>query len=236
MARVREINAVHPETGGTTVGCRAACPAFFSVLRGDGWKCRAPRPARRSSFRSHGKSTKARQAFPLHSLCSASAMTLLMLKLRIVHRRIVHTPVSAPLGADLLSFRAKRGISHSEACAIVDGDSSALSRLRMTGVFGIYRYAPTNHTHQRAEREIGAATMRIRATRTAVTINGQGFRHGKQITRAAALVFFLVPFSKVKKEPGGGDGIPALSSPAGRNPASHVPPSWPTRSASRAAR
>jgi hypothetical protein len=85
------------------------------------------------TFRSCGKSPKARQGFPLHSLCSASAMTLLMLKLRIVHRRIVHTPVSAPLGADLLSFRAKRGISHSEACAIVDGDSSALTRLRMTG-------------------------------------------------------------------------------------------------------
>jgi hypothetical protein len=71
----------------------------------------------------------------------------------------------------------------------------------------------TNHTYQRAEREIDAATIRLRAIRTAVTINGQGFRHGKQITRAAALVFFLVTFSKVKKPPG-----------AGRNPASPVPP------------
>ena len=54
--------------------------------------------------------------------------------------------------------------------------------------------------------------MRLRAIRVAVTIKGQGSRHGKRITRAAALVFFLVPFSKVKKEPGGGDGIPAPSS------------------------
>jgi hypothetical protein len=56
------------------------------------------------------------------------------------------------------------------------------------------------------------STMRLRATRKAVTINGQGSRHGKRITRAAALVFFLVTFSKVKKPPG-----------AGRNPASPVP-------------
>ena len=69
-----------------------------------------------------------------------------------------------------------------------------------------------NYTRQRAERESGAATMRLRATRTAVTTNGQGCRHGKRITRAAALVFFLVTFSKVKKPPG-----------AGRNPASFVP-------------
>jgi len=40
-----------------------------------------------------------RQAFPLHSLCSASAMTLLPAELRIVHRRMVHTPVFAPQGA-----------------------------------------------------------------------------------------------------------------------------------------
>jgi hypothetical protein len=37
-----------------------------------------------------------------------------------------------------------------------------------------------------------------------VTIKGQGSRHGKQITRAAALVFFLVTFSKVKKSPSEG--------------------------------
>ena len=67
----------------------------------------------------------------------------------------------------------------------------------------------TSHTRQRAEREIGATAMRLRAIRTAVTIKGQGFRPGKRTTRAAALVFFLVTFSKVKKPPG-----------AGRNPAS----------------
>jgi hypothetical protein len=100
----------------------------------------------------------------------------------------------------------------------------------------------TTHTHQRAERENDAITMRLRAIRTEVTINGQDSRHGKRITRAAALVFFLVTFSKVKKLPSagrnpasprprrarGGDGIPALSSApramAGRNPASPVPP------------
>jgi hypothetical protein len=75
---------------------------------------------------------KMRQVFPLHSPRSASAVTLLMVELRIVHRRMAPASVSA-LRADSLSFRAKRGIPHSEACAIVDGDSSALARLRMTG-------------------------------------------------------------------------------------------------------
>jgi hypothetical protein len=104
----------------------------------------------------------------------------------------------------------------------------------------------TTHTHQRAERENDAITMRLRAIRTEVTINGQDSRHGKRITRAAALVFFLVTFSKVKKLPSagrnpasprprrarGGDGIPALSSApraAGRNPASPVPRGKPRR-------
>jgi hypothetical protein len=121
------------------------------------------------------------------------------------------------LRAVLLSFRAERGISHSEAYAIVDGDSSALTRLRMTEFLYILQIAqvstPINHTSLSVEREIDAITMRLRATRIAVTTNGQGSRHGKQITRAAALVFFLVTFSKVKKPPG-----------AGRNPASPVPP------------
>ena len=51
------------------------------------------------TFRSCGKSPKARQAFPLHSLRSASALTLLIAELRIVHSRMVHTSVSAPQGA-----------------------------------------------------------------------------------------------------------------------------------------
>jgi hypothetical protein len=59
-------------------------------------------------------------------------MTLLMIKLHIVHSRIVPASVSA-LRAHALSFRAKRGISHSEAKTVVEGDSSALTRLRMTG-------------------------------------------------------------------------------------------------------
>ena len=40
-----------------------------------------------------------RQAFPLHSLRSASALTLLMEELLIVHRRIVPAFISAPQGA-----------------------------------------------------------------------------------------------------------------------------------------
>ena len=40
-----------------------------------------------------------RQAFPLHSLRSASAVTLLLLKLLIVHSRIVPASVFAPQGA-----------------------------------------------------------------------------------------------------------------------------------------
>jgi hypothetical protein len=181
-------------------------------------------------------------------------MTLLMTELLIVHSRIVHTPVSAPRGAHALSFRATRGIPHSEAKSIAKGDSSALARLRMTGGMRDcaknYTYEPTCHASLSAERESGVITIRLRATRKAVTINGQGFRHGNRITRAAALVFFLVTFSKVKKLPGagrnpaspvprraemehprpvpprGGDGIPAPPSPAGRgqNPASPLPP------------
>jgi hypothetical protein len=125
----------------------------FFRLRGDG-KCRATRPARRSSlFRLRGtigcraprpapgnfplvrKVAKGTAGVPpLHSLRSASAVTLFPAELRIVHSRKVPASVSAPQGADPLSFRAKRGISHSGAYSIVDGDSSALARLRMTGV------------------------------------------------------------------------------------------------------
>jgi hypothetical protein len=40
---------------------------------------------------------------------------------------------SASQGAHALSFRAERGIPYSEAVSTVEGDSSALTRLRMTG-------------------------------------------------------------------------------------------------------
>jgi hypothetical protein len=40
-----------------------------------------------------------------------------------------------PQGADALSFRAERGIPHSEAYAVAKGDSSALARLRMTAFY-----------------------------------------------------------------------------------------------------
>jgi hypothetical protein len=157
-----------------------------------------------------------RQGFPLHSLRSASAVTLLMAELLIVHSRKVPASVSA-LRAHVLSFRAKRGISHSEAYASADGDSSALARLRMTGDMRAcaknYTYEPTCYTSQRAEREIGAGAMRIRATRTAVTINGQGSRHGKEITRNVVSGFLFGDFFKSEKVTRGGDGIPALSSP-----------------------
>jgi hypothetical protein len=152
-------------------------------------------------------------------------MTLLMIKLRIVHSRMAPAFISA-LRAHVLSFRAKRGISHSEAYASADGDSSALARLRMTGDMRAcaknYTYEPTCYTSRRAEREICAGAMRIRATRTAVTISGHGYRHGKESTGNAVSGFLFGDFFKSEKVTRGGDGIPALSFPAGRNPASPV--------------
>jgi hypothetical protein len=56
--------------------------------------------------------------------------------------------------------------------------------------------------------------MRLRATRVAVTINGQGSRHGKEITRNAVSGFLFGDFFKSEKGTRGGDGIPALSSVA----------------------
>jgi hypothetical protein len=147
---------------------------------------------------------KMRQAFPLHSLRSASAVTLLLLKLRIVHRRMVHASVSAPQGADPLSFRAKRGIPHSEAYA-VDGDSSALARLRMTGGLYIFQVTQVNARSAKTTQTQCVHKRFLRAM-----LNGRGFRHGKQTTRAAALVFFLVTFSKMKKSPGAGTESPRL--------------------------
>jgi hypothetical protein len=85
------------------------------------------------------------------------------------------------------------------------------------------------------EREIGAGAMRLRAARIAVTTKGQGSRHGKEIIRNAVSNFLFGDFFKSEKvtrcrtesciprHRAAGDGIPALSFPAGRNPAPSVP-------------
>jgi hypothetical protein len=57
----------------------------------------------------------------------------------------------------------------------------------------------SNHTIQRAERENDAITMRLRATRTAATINGQDFRHGRESTGNAVSGFLFGDFFKSEK-------------------------------------
>jgi hypothetical protein len=203
----------------------------FFRLRGDG-KCRATRPARRSSlFRLRGtigcraprpapgnfplvrKVTKGTAGVPpLHSLRSASAVTLLPAELRIVHSRKVPASVSAPQGADFVIPSEARNLPFGGLFYRRWGFFGACAPQNDRG-FGIYRYAPTNYTRQRAEREIDATTMRLRATRTAVTINGQDFRHRKEITRNAVSGFLFSSFFKSEKGTRG----------RGRNPRALVP-------------
>jgi hypothetical protein len=80
---------------------RAPCKGLFAFpLRRDDWM-QGCAPCTAVVFLLAQKDGgKMRQGFPMHSLRSASAMTLLPAELRIVHRRKVPASVSAPQGAD----------------------------------------------------------------------------------------------------------------------------------------
>jgi hypothetical protein len=102
-------------------------------------------------------------------------------------------------------------------------------RYRRWGFFGAF--APQNDsflyifqiTHINARSAESTLEQCVYERHEKAMLNGQGCRLGKQTTRAAALVFFLVPFSKVKKEPSEGRRPSKLSPGAGRNPASPRP-------------
>jgi hypothetical protein len=131
---------------------------------------------------------KMRQAFPLHSLCSASAMTLLPAELPIVHRRMVPASVSA------LRAHAK------QICkAFKSHISTRGARKRRK------HNSTTSDTH-------GSNDKRSRLTTRKADYKG------------GSPCFLFSSFFKSEKGTRGGDGIPAPSSPAGRNPASLVPP------------
>jgi hypothetical protein len=94
--------------------------------------------------------------------------------------------------------------------------------------------SPANHTRRRAEREIDATTMRLRAARTAAAIKGQDFRHGRESTGNAVSGFLFGDFFKSEKvtrcrtescilRPRCGDGIPASLVRAARDGAERSP-------------